>query len=302
MTKKTIIGTGIISTFVTVSIVTMISVEPVNNKTWIIVLGIIFILILFVAVCIFLIESLKKAQLRKESLMKAEKMEGLYHLAASFGHEIRQPITICKGMLQLLSEDKLTKSEKSEFLFIAISELDRAEKVIQDYQIFAEPYPNRKERFDLVSGIQSAINHVALLAKERNIQIHSNYSSSWINGDKARIEQCIIQIVRNAFEAMESGGTLTIQTYSLKEKSFIEISDNGIGMTEKQITRLGEPYFSLNSPKGTGLGMMVVFRVVEEMKGKLEIQSKIGEGTKVTIVLPNEELVGEDQMVTEFAN
>jgi two-component system sporulation sensor kinase B len=136
----------------------------------------------------------------------------------------------------------------------------------------------------LVNEIQQVISLIEPITDMTNIQIQSNLSSAWINGDKAKVEQCLIHICTNAMEAMESGGRLTIRSKNINGKSVIEISDTGTGMTKKQIARLGEPFFSLTSQKGTGLGMMVVFRTVESMGGKLEIDSEVGKGTNVKII------------------
>ncbi|WP_017381451.1 sensor histidine kinase [Paenisporosarcina sp. TG-14] len=289
--NKMIIGTLLISIFSSVSIATTVNINPTDQVSLIIGLGVILVYLAFIAFCFFLIEKFNTSIETQKIVANAEKMEGLYHLAAAFGHEVRQPITTGKGMLQLLSDDSLPTDKRIEFLSAAISEVNRAEKIIQDYQVFAQPYSNKLERFDLVNEIQKVLNLVEPLTNVSNVQINTNLSSAWINGDKAKIERCLIHICTNSVEAMDSGGILTIQSFSTMENSIIEISDTGIGMTKKQISTLGEPLFSLSSRKGTGLGMMMVFRLVEGMKGKLEIQSKVGEGTKVTIVFPNEKLL-----------
>ncbi|QBP42296.1 HAMP domain-containing histidine kinase [Paenisporosarcina antarctica] len=289
--NKMIIGTLLISIFSSVSIATTININQTDQVSLIIGLGVILVYLAFIAFCFFLIEKFNTSLETQKIVANAEKMEGLYHLAAAFGHEVRQPITTGKGMLQLLSDDSLPTDKRIEFLSAAISEVNRAEKIIQDYQVFAQPYSNKLERFDLVNEIQKVLNLVEPLTNVSNVQINTNLSSAWINGDKAKIERCLIHICTNAVEAMDTGGILTIQSFSTTENSIIEISDTGIGMTKKQISTLGEPLYSLSSRKGTGLGMMMVFRLVEGMKGKLEIQSKVGEGTKVTIVFPNKKLL-----------
>jgi two-component system sporulation sensor kinase B len=288
---KIIIGT-LLTTIITSILIATLVVQNLGDSSILnFGMGILFLQIICVAFYFYLIETFKLTQVSKESLLKAQKMEGLYHLAAAFGHEIRQPITICKGMLQLLTGDKWPADKQQEFLLASIAEINRAEKIIKNYQIFAEPYPSKSERFDLVNEIQQVISLIEPITDMTNIQIQSNLSSAWINGDKAKVEQCLIHICTNAMEAMESGGRLTIRTKNINGKAVIEISDTGIGMTKKQIARLGEPFFSLNDQKGTGLGMMVVFRIVESMKGKLEIKSEVGKGTNVKIIFDENESV-----------
>ena len=284
---KIVIGTLLTTIISVILLATLIVQNPGDTSIVNFVLGILCLQIVSVAFYFYLIETFKITQVSRESFIKAEKMKGLYHLAAAFGHEIRQPLTISKGMLQLLTEDKWPADKQQEFLLASIAEINRAEKIIKNYQIFAEPFPSKSERFDLVNEIQQVIDLIEPIANITNIQIHSNLSPAYINGDKAKVEQCLIRICTNAMEAMESmefGGRLTIRSKNINGKSVIEIADTGIGMTKKQIARLGEPFFSLTDQKGTGLGMMVVFRTVESMGGKLEINSEVGKGTNVKII------------------
>lgn len=288
---KIIIGTLLITIISFILLGTLVAQNQGNTSILKFGIGILLLQIIFVAFYFYLIETFKITQISKESLLKAQKMEGLYHLAAAFGHEVRQPLTISKGMLQLLTEDKWPADKQQEFLLASITEINNAEKIIKNYQVFAEPFPHQTERFNLVDSIQYVIELIKPIANVANINIRSTLSEAMINGDRAKIEQCLIHVCTNAIESMESGGTMTILSKNNNGKSMIEISDTGKGMTKKQISRLGEPFFSINNQKGTGLGMMVVFRIVESMKGNLEIESEVGKGTNVKIILAENDSV-----------
>ena len=227
----------ITGTFITSVISAILVINPVvQNKGDIIFLyfglGIFLLQLLCVAFYIYLIENFRISLVFKETLLKAQKMEGLYHLAAAFGHEIRQPMTISKGMLQLLAENNWTADKQQEFLLVSLAELNRAEKIIQNYQVFAEPFPSKTEPFDLVNEIQHVINLIEPIAHKSKIHIHSYLSSAWINGDKTKIEQCLTHIFTNSIEAMGTGGHLTIRSKNINGKSVVEISDSGKGMTK----------------------------------------------------------------------
>jgi two-component system sporulation sensor kinase B len=288
---KIVTGTLLITIISFILLGTLVVQNQGNTSVLNFGIGILVLQIIFVTFYFYLIETIKITQISRESLLKAQKMEGLYHLAAAFGHEVRQPITISKGMLQLLTEYKWPADKQQEFLLASIAEINNAEKIIKNYQVFAKPFPSKTERFDLVESIQRVIELIKPLANVANIHIRSTLSEAVINGDKAKIEQCLIHVCTNAIESMESGGILTIHSKTSDGKSMIEISDTGKGMTKKQISRLGEPFFSLNDQKGTGLGMMVVFRIVEGMKGKLEIESEVGKGTNVKIIFTGDDSV-----------
>src|SRR5690606_15181647 len=99
--------------------------------------------------------------------------------------------------------------------------------------------------------------------------------------------QCFVNLMKNAIEAMPNGGILSVYSTVVNGKSVvIRIKDTGIGMDDKQLSRLGEPYFSTKDIKGTGLGMMVVYRIIESMNGFIEVESEVGKGTCFTITLP----------------
>lgn len=296
---KIIVGTLIVTMIYFILLANIIVEHPGDTSILTFAIGILLLQIIFVAFYFYLIETFKITQISRESFLKSQKMEGLYHLAAAFGHEVRQPLTISKGMLQLLTEDKWPEDKQQEFLLASIAEINNAEKIIKNYQVFAEPFPNKTERFDLVDSIKHVIELIKPIANVTNINISSTLSEALINGDKAKIEQCLIHVCTNAMESMESGGTMTILSKSSDGKSMIEITDTGKGMTKRQISRLGEPFFSLNDQKGTGLGMMVVFRIVEGMKGKLEIESEVGKGTNVKIIFTeNDSVYGLDSIMT----
>jgi two-component system, sporulation sensor kinase B len=93
--------------------------------------------------------------------------------------------------------------------------------------------------------------------------------------------------MKNCIEAMPVGGMLTIQTESTNGEVFIKISDTGVGMSQEQVNRLGEPYYSTKGNKGTGLGLMVSFSIIRELKGTVYIHSKLGKGTEFHVTFPS---------------
>lgn len=237
-------------------------------------------------IVLYVMESFRESIFLHEKLIKMEKMEGLYHLAAAFGHEMRQPVTSCKGMLQLLKEDNWSSEKRDEFLNLTIAELNRAETLLEDYLTFAKPAPKKLESLNLAKEIQHVIHVIQPIANLHNVEIRYDLSTSHVVGEKTKVQQYLINIMKNAIEAMEQGGVLTIRLFSEGRQAVTEISDTGIGMSREHLRRLGEPFFSLKETKGTGLGLMVAFRIIEGMNGKIDIESELGQGTKVTIKLP----------------
>ncbi len=214
-----------------------------------------------------------------------EKMELVYHLSASISHEVRNGLTSSKGFLQLLNEIE-PDPQKRKYLRIAIDELDRTENIVRDFLTFAKPYPKQIKKVRLDHFINSTLTLIEPLANMHSIVIRKNIIPSTIRGDESMIQQSLLNIFKNAIEAMPDGGVLEIDVSLNKNRCFITIKDTGVGMNADQITRLGTPYFSTKGQKGTGLGMMVAFRVIEELNGTINVESQIGKGTIFRIQLP----------------
>jgi two-component system, sporulation sensor kinase B len=225
-------------------------------------------------------------------IINMEKAQIVSHLAASFGHEVRNPISVTRGFLQLLLEENLSSNKRIEYAKTALDELDHAEGIIQSYLTFAKPHLEKKESIDFRNEIKKVVENIIPMTNMNsivlNLDLPAESTKRWIlKGNRNHLHQCFLNILRNSIEAMTKGGLLNIEIFSLDEVIGIRISDTGVGMTKEQIRRLGEPYFSTKE-KGTGLGMMVVYSIVKEMNGKIKVESEIGKGTTFTLLFPAE--------------
>ena len=239
---------------------------------------------------IYSIERLEKNRNFKNKLIDTGKLQSVSHLAASISHEVRNPLTATKGFLQLLRNDEnLSKEKKQQFIDIAISELDRAETIIKDFLAFAKPHIDSKEDINIQIELSKVVDIVMPLANMRNVCIQVDVPPFIVKGEKQLFQQCFVNILKNGIESMENRGVLTLTTVKKKKEVEIIITDTGIGMTNEQLKRLGEPYYSTKGAEGTGLGMMAVYRIIDSMKGSLRVKSKPGEGTTFTIYLPGHE-------------
>ncbi|WLR49820.1 ATP-binding protein [Bacillus tianshenii] len=254
----------------------------VNYQHW---LG--YLLAYFIAAFITcnVVESIIKNEIVRKQSIRNEKLEVVSHLASSISHEVRNPLTASRGFLQLLNEEKLPLKSK-KYIHIALEELDRAEGVIRDYLTFAKPTFEESERFQVEEELERAVNVITPLANMSSVIIDTNFTSTTIKGERAKLQQCFINLMKNAIEAMPNGGYLRVESKVEKSNVVICISDTGSGMTKDQINRLGEPYFSTKGIKGTGLGMMVVYRIIESLKGTIEVTSEVEQGTTFVIKLP----------------
>lgn len=236
----------------------------------------------------YLIELTKQNYYLHDVIIQSDKTEVVSHLAASVSHEVRNPLTVTRGFLQLLKEPALPEDKRLYYLSTAMDELDRAERIIKDYLTFAKHHPNDPSSFEIKEEIEKVLELLYPYANNHSVRFIKNLTSGlYVNGDYAKFQQCILNLVKNGIEAMPDGGDLLICCYQKVDHSiFIFIEDTGYGMSESQLANLGKPYFSTKSEQGTGLGMMVVYKIIQEMDGEIEVKSKLDEGTRFLITLP----------------
>jgi two-component system sporulation sensor kinase B len=224
-------------------------------------------------------------QLRLE-VQNAGKLQIISDLASVFAHEIRNPMQVVRGFLQLLDESDLTDKKKA-YIQLSIEEIDRANEIINDFLLFGKPSTNNNERVNVGYQLQRVLNMLNNYAESQNITIITNISDDcWTNAIPQKLNQCLINILKNAIESMPSGGMIRASCAPTSD-GYIQISikDQGIGMTKQEIDMLGTPFYSLKK-SGTGLGMMVSFQIIQSFQGKIRISSEKEMGTEFFILLP----------------
>jgi two-component system, sporulation sensor kinase B len=235
---------------------------------------------------IYLIEN-RLEQIRiKTELMKAEKFNVVSQLAASVAHEIRNPMTTVRGFMQLLQRETLTKEQKS-FISISIQELDHAQDVINQYLSLAKPQTEEYELFSLTETMNESVDVMSTYAVMNSIEINRNIENDlMIKGIKIEMKQVLLNLLKNAIEAVKENGRITAAATVHKDgRILIVIQDNGAGISPEQLKVLGRPYYSTKE-KGTGLGLTFCYQIVKGLKGEIEVESERGVGTTFRIFLP----------------
>jgi two-component system, sporulation sensor kinase B len=286
--KKRIMATVIISLYSSFGFVLFMNVikHPLSLIEWI---SYIVASCIGVGILTAMIEAWKKNHFLRQKIMKTEKIEAISQMSAAISHEVRNPLTAVRGFLQLLKEKDIEEKKRMEFIEIALLEIMRAEEIINDYLTFAKPSLDHLDEINVANNLKQAISIIKALANMNSIEIVTTFSPNlYVLGDHQRLKQCIVNILKNAAEAMPQGGTLTIHCFEKQSEAYITIKDTGIGMTKEQIDRLGEPYYSTKGSNGTGLGMMVSHGIIRAMNGKIFTESEVGKGTTFTIIFPLE--------------
>ncbi|MBY0145065.1 HAMP domain-containing sensor histidine kinase [Neobacillus niacini] len=230
---------------------------------------------------------IKKQQLYYEQIQHSERLRTTSQLTAAIAHEIRNPLTVVKGFLQLFEKDSSFNDDQKGKFTLMIDELNTAEQVISQFLSIAKPdKENVMEKVNVQAALQSVTDllHSYGLLHDNRIDLTVTEDCT-ILANTIEFKQLLINIIKNAIEASDIGDVVLVTAEREKDFVVIKVIDHGQGMTEAEVASLGTPFYSLKS-KGTGLGMMVCFTIVEKFKGTIDFQSAIGHGTTVTIRFP----------------
>jgi PAS domain S-box-containing protein len=216
----------------------------------------------------------------EETLSKTEKLSMIGELAAGIAHEIRNPLTTIRGFVQLLSE-----TEKGPyFVDTLLDEIERISFIVNEFMIFAKPHSVYFSEFDVKNILGSVITFLEPEALLKNVLIKYEVPSEDIVfiGEKNQLKQVFINLIKNSIEAMPTGGKIYVSIESTAHNIVIKVKDEGVGMGEEQVKRLGEPFFTTKL-NGNGLGLMVSYKIIQNHKGTINVKSKLHQGTTFII-------------------
>ena len=217
-------------------------------------------------------------------LQKSEKLALLGQMAAGIAHEIRNPLTSIKGFVQLFKSDQMLP----QYYDIVLSELERINTIVGEFLVLAKPTVSVFIEKDVRVLIKDVITLINTQSSLNNVQIFVEFAKDFpmVSCEENQLKQVILNLLKNAIEAMPRGGIIDVQVKEKEEgKISIQIIDQGIGIPKERIPTLGEPFYTTKE-KGTGLGLMTCYKIIESHNGELNIQSIVNEGTTVEIILP----------------
>lgn len=238
-------------------------------------------------VIMILIEQIIANRQARDLLFQSERFDVVSDLTASVAHEIRNPLTVTKGFLQLLQQSQTITKDEKKYVEYSLIELNRAEGIVSDFLAFSRPQCENMVLSNLKDEAEYVMNIMTPYANMNHVLIQLSFHNTlMLNYDKNQIQQCLINLFKNAIEAMkDTGGTLAIEVFEKKKTINIKITDTGIGMSQDEVAHLGRPYYSTKK-EGTGLGMLMVYSTISKLNGKIHVESKKGKGTTFNITIP----------------
>jgi len=241
---------------------------------------------------VFLVEDISEKRNREVRLRRAESLASLTTLAAGVAHEIKNPLGSIGIHIQLIQKaikqaGSIRPNTILQYLDVVNEELDRLNGIVVDFLFAVRPMDIKLLKGSLNKVVQDIVQFLKYELEQSNITIRLELEKDddSILMDERFLKQAILNIIKNSIHAMPEGGKIKISTLKTSEDVRLMISDSGIGIPEENIEKIFEPYFT-TKPDGTGLGLTLVYKIIKEHGAEIEVMSRPGSGTTVTIHFP----------------
>jgi heavy metal sensor kinase len=223
--------------------------------------------------------------------------EHINEFSSHVAHELKTPIAIIKGEIELALSDTRDISEYKRVMNVSLEEIDRLIKIIKDLLLLAKldynPEVFEFETLNLVEFLKDIYNHSKILAIDKKIEIDLDVPPEprMIEGNKIHLKRLFFNLINNAIKFTPRGGNILISLIFLDESALISISDTGIGIAQKDLINIFNKFFRAHqydpdSAPGSGLGLNIAQSIAKAHNGKIEVESEVSKGSKFTVILP----------------
>ncbi|MCK5008906.1 MAG: hypothetical protein KAS98_00375, partial [Deltaproteobacteria bacterium] len=237
------------------------------------------------------VEELSRAynelQENRDKLLRYERLSAVGNVAARVTHEIRNPLVAIGGFARRILRKDQEGEVNRNYVKIIVEEIDRLENTLTDILSFAKPALPKCDTVDLNEDIKSILKILDIEITKSNIRTEEHFDPAlpmlWL--DENQIRRVVINLIRNAIQAMPDGGTIIIATSREDQWVKVEIADTGVGISDEDISKLFDAFFTSKST-GSGLGLTVSAQIINNHGGTIEVQKREPQGTLFIIRLP----------------
>jgi signal transduction histidine kinase len=237
-------------------------------------------------------ESIESIQRSQEKMIQAEKLSALGQLSAGLAHELKNPLTSIKMILQAILDGSSSEMTKED-VEVILREIKKLDTILTQFLTFAKPPRLQLQSLDLSHTIEEVLSLMKTEMDRCGVKVTQEISSGLprVECDHERIKQVLVNLFLNSIQAMPGGGRLWIEARKVfdnhREEVLLSIKDSGSGIQREHLEKVFDPFFTTKEG-GTGLGLSIVYNIIKEHKGRIDIQSPVGGGTLITIILPRE--------------
>ncbi|HCC36402.1 MAG TPA: PAS domain-containing sensor histidine kinase [Treponema sp.] len=244
------------------------------------------------------LEDITEKRGREARLRRVENLASLTTMAAGVAHEIKNPLGSISIHLQLLQkaidkkhdtpeQEKAVKAQLDKYLSVLNEEVDRLNHIVVDFLFAVRPISLELREGNINTLIEELTSFVRVELEQSRIEcaLELDENISPVLMDERYLKQALLNLIKNAQAAMPGGGQLTIKTQAAENEVKISVIDDGLGISAENISKIFEPYFTTKDT-GTGLGLTIVFKIIREHRGEINVQSRAGKGSSFTITLP----------------
>jgi len=239
---------------------------------------------------ILIFQDLTEIKILEDKLKNSEKLAILGQLASGLAHEIRNPLSAISGAIEILSGEVEKSSDNQRLINVASQEIERMNLIVEDFSILTNPIQKAGLPVDISVILNETIDTFSKTIKRSDIDIERDIESEiYVSGDSYRLKQSFWNLFLNSMQSISGDGLIKVEALSEKQSVIIKISDSGCGISQKNISNIFDPFFTTKN-SGTGLGLVIVQKVIESYNGKIDVVSAVDEGSTFIITMEKESI------------
>jgi hypothetical protein len=226
-------------------------------------------------------------RLHRTQMSRAEHLATLGEMATGLAHEIRNPLAGIAGVIEIIGRDLPATSPARSVVKDVRQEIARINHIVTDLLQTARPHPPKVRKSDLNTTVEHAVmlGRQQAVAKSVEISLHKNPTLAEVEHDSDQIHQVLLNLLLNAVQAIDTNGKVIVTLRSEGNAAIVEVADNGRGISPAQLPNIFRPFYTTKGD-GTGLGLSLARRIVEDHQGRIDVSSTLGKGTTFSVVLP----------------